>query len=250
MDTNTQAIMVSKLVQEQNYTGAENLLAELGKTALRETIEALPTKDLLAVVRNHDSSKPTVIHGIINPEQFVKILSLEHLINNDHRSEVATHAAGMISAIVLREDESDGFTSANFLEAALQSEGSTNEVIKYLMPQGGIADSDDYLAHKSRLEEMQEYIAKSSQNGLEEWPESEWEKILNIAIRDAPEHVLKSLEDALSVHESVIDRMYTKIKNQEHHEDESEARVATEEYMSSAPKADGQDMSPTEESAL
>jgi hypothetical protein len=44
--------------------------------------------------------------------------------------------------------------------------------------------------------------------------------------------------------------MYTKIKNQEHEEDENLAKVAAMQYTPSAPKADGQDMSPTEESAL
>lgn len=252
--TNTQAIMVSKLVKEQNYTGAENVLAVLKKTELKETIEALPTKDLLAIVRNHDSSKPTVIHSVITPEQFARILALEHAIIGDHTSNIATHSEGMISAIIMREDESDGHTGADFLTAALENDDSLSEVIKYLMPQGKIEDSDDCRLHLTRLAEIQEYLVKSRGEDREECPDSEWEKILSIA-KDAPEHAILTLMDAITVQKSVISRSYAKFKDMERESDEYDsdkidAEELTEGNMRSASKADGQKMPPTEESAL
>ena len=64
------------LIASGDIVGAEYALAELADTqgdrALMEVIAQLPAKDVLAVIREYDSSRDSVVNLLITPEQFAR----------------------------------------------------------------------------------------------------------------------------------------------------------------------------------
>ena len=63
------------LIEAGDIVGAESALAELadaeGDKALMVVLDQLPAKDLLAVMREYDDSKASVVNLLVTPEQFL-----------------------------------------------------------------------------------------------------------------------------------------------------------------------------------
>ena len=68
----------TSLIAAGDIVGAESALAELADTegdgALVEVLALLEPKDVLAVVREYDDSKPSVVGLLVSPEQFARAL--------------------------------------------------------------------------------------------------------------------------------------------------------------------------------
>lgn len=94
----------SNLIQSGDLVRAEALLTALVETegdyALVEVLDDMPSKDLLAVMREYDTSKQSILSLLITPEQFAKVVVLDRLykdISNEH-------LRGMINSVIFRED--------------------------------------------------------------------------------------------------------------------------------------------------
>ena len=74
-------VQAQKLIKSGDIAGAENALATLAETegdhALVVALDQFPAKDLLAIIREYDSSKESLVNLLVTPEQFAKAVVLE-----------------------------------------------------------------------------------------------------------------------------------------------------------------------------
>ena len=82
------------LIAAGDITGAEAALVELadaeGDQALMVVLEQLPPKDILAVIREYDTSKESVINLLVTPEQFARAVVIE----KQYKDLTRTHRLG------------------------------------------------------------------------------------------------------------------------------------------------------------
>ena len=92
------------LIAAGDIVGAESALVELadaeGDAALMVVLEQLPPKDILAVIREYDNSKESVINLLVSPEQFARAVVIE----KQYKDLTRTHLRGMVNSIIFRED--------------------------------------------------------------------------------------------------------------------------------------------------
>jgi hypothetical protein len=135
--TNSLVVKAASLIREGDIAGAEYALVNLADTegdyALVAVLEALPPKDLLAVIREYDASKESVVNLLVTPEQFARAVVMEKLYGD------RTHARlrGMINAILFRNDTETG----EFLEAIGEVDGGYQALVDYL------SDRDEEVVH-------------------------------------------------------------------------------------------------------
>ena len=115
------------LIASGDIVGAEYALAELADTegdhALMEVLEQLPPKDILAVIREYDDSKSSVVNLLVTPEQFARALVLE----KQYKDLTHTHLRGMVNAVIFRSDAEP----LEFLEAIGNIEGGSEALANY-----------------------------------------------------------------------------------------------------------------------
>ena len=115
------------LIASGDIVGAEYALAELADTqgdgALMEVIAQLPAKDVLAVIREYDSSRDSVVNLLITPEQFARALVLE----KQYKDFSHTHLRGMVNGIIFR----DASEPLEFLNAIGDLEGGSEALSNY-----------------------------------------------------------------------------------------------------------------------
>ena len=63
-------------------------------------LDQLPPKDVLAVIREFDTSKESVVNLVITPEQFARALMIE----KRYKDLSHTHLRGMVNSVIFRED--------------------------------------------------------------------------------------------------------------------------------------------------
>lgn len=118
---------VSAMVFEGDIASAERALTVLadqeGDRALAKVIEEMPARDLIAILREHDSSKVSIVSELISPEQFVAAVALER----DYGDRGHDALRGMINATVFAdEDRTDAF-----IEALGGSEAGLRALVDY-----------------------------------------------------------------------------------------------------------------------
>jgi hypothetical protein len=115
------------LIASGDIVGAEATLVELadkeGDGALMVVLEQLPPKDILAVIREYDPSKDSVISMLISPEQFARAVVIE----KRYKDLRHVHLRGMMNAIIFREDADP----VEFLEAVGELEGGAEALANY-----------------------------------------------------------------------------------------------------------------------
>ena len=120
--TRTQA-----LIAAGDIVGAESALVALadseGDAALMVVLAQLPPKDVLAVIREYDSSKESVINLLVTPEQFARAVVIE----KQYKDLTRTHLRGMVNSIIFR-DEAD---PVEFLTAIGDLEGGSDALADY-----------------------------------------------------------------------------------------------------------------------
>jgi hypothetical protein len=135
--TNSLVVKAASLIRDGDIAGAEYALVTLADTegdyALVAVLEALPPKDLLAVIREYDASKESVVNLLVTPEQFARAVVMEKLYGD------RTHARlrGMVNAVLFRNDTQIG----DFLEAIGEVDGGYQALVDYL------SDRDEEVAH-------------------------------------------------------------------------------------------------------
>ena len=107
--------------------GAEGALVELadaeGDAALMVVLDLLPPKDILAVIREYDNSKESVVNLLVTPEQFARAVVIE----KQYKDLTRTHLRGMVNAVIFRADAEP----VDFLTAMGDLEGGSEALADY-----------------------------------------------------------------------------------------------------------------------
>ena len=115
------------LIAAGDIVGAESALVELadseGDYALMVVLEQLPPKDILAVIREYDNSKESVINLLVTPAMFARAVVIE----KQYKDLSRTHLRGMVNSVIFREDAD----SVEFLNAIGDLEGGSEALADY-----------------------------------------------------------------------------------------------------------------------
>ena len=115
------------LIAAGDISGAEAALADLADTegdgALMVVLEQLQPKDILAVMREYDNSKDSVVNLLVTPEQFARAVVIE----KQYKDLTRTHLRGMMNAVIFREDADP----VAFLAAIGDLEGGSEALADY-----------------------------------------------------------------------------------------------------------------------
>lgn len=115
------------LIAAGDIVAAEAALVELADTegdqALMLVLEQLPPKDILAVIREYDNSKESVVNLLVTPAQFARAVVIE----KQYKDLTHTHLRGMLNAIIFRE----GADPLEFMEAIALLEGGAEALADY-----------------------------------------------------------------------------------------------------------------------
>jgi len=126
--THLVVVEATNLIQSGDIVRAEAILTALveteGDNALIEVLDDIPSKDLLAVIREYDSSKQSLLNLLITPEQFARVVVLERLYKDMSHEQLR----GMMNSVIFRED-----ADANeFIEAIAELEFGYETFADYL----------------------------------------------------------------------------------------------------------------------
>ena len=115
------------LIAAGDIVGAESALVELadtqGDAALMVVLEQLPPKDLLAVIREYDNSKESVINLLVTPAQFARAVVIE----KQYKDLTRSYLRGMVNSVIFREDADP----VEFLNAMGDLEGGSEALADY-----------------------------------------------------------------------------------------------------------------------
>ncbi len=115
------------LIAAGDIVGAEHALVALadaeGDQALMVVLEQLPAKDILAVIREYDNSKESVINLLVTPAQFARAIVIE----KQYKDLSRTHLRGMVNSIIFRSDANP----VEFLNAIGDLEGGAEALADY-----------------------------------------------------------------------------------------------------------------------
>ena len=127
--TNNLALITKtqSLIAAGDIVGAEGALVALadveGDAALMVVLEQLPAKDVLAIIREYDNSKESVINLLVTPEQFARAVVIE----KQYKDLTRTHLRGMVNSIIFRDDADP----IAFLTAIGDLEGGSDALADY-----------------------------------------------------------------------------------------------------------------------
>jgi len=115
------------LIAAGDITGAESALTELADTdgdgALVVVLEQLAPKDILAVIREYDQSKESIVNLLITPAQFARAMVIE----KQYKDLNHTHLRGMVNSVIFRDDADP----VEFLNAIAMLEGGSEAMADY-----------------------------------------------------------------------------------------------------------------------
>lgn len=181
----------AQLIRVGDIVGAEAALASLaesdGDHALVVALDEFPAKDLLAVLRDFDSSRESVVNLLVSPEQFARAIVLERRYGD--ASHERLH--GMINSVVFRAGGDPG----EFIEAIGELADGCEVLADYLCERSenvehffrtgtfdffaDAEESSDDLSDEERLDALSEQdINRSSLSHSEvndhDWMELTW----------------------------------------------------------------------------
>ena len=115
------------LIAVGDIVGAESALSDLADTegdhALMVVLEQLPPKDILAVIREYDHSRASIVNLLVTPEQFAHAVVIE----KQYKDLSRTHLRGMVNSVVFRDDADP----VAFLQAIGDLEGGSEALADY-----------------------------------------------------------------------------------------------------------------------
>lgn len=115
------------LIAAGDIVGAEHTLVALADTqgdgALVEVLAQLPPKDTLAIIREYDDARETIINHLLTPRQFAQAVVIE----KQYRDLSRRHLRGMMNAVIFRE----GGAPMAFLNAIGDTEGGAQALADY-----------------------------------------------------------------------------------------------------------------------
>jgi len=121
------------LIAAGDIVGAESALTELadaeGDRALMVVLDQLPPKDILAVIREYDNSKESVVNLLVTPQMFARAVVLE----KQYKDLTRTHLRGMMNSVMFRDDSDP----MEFLNAIGDLEGGSEALADYFSEKWG-----------------------------------------------------------------------------------------------------------------
>lgn len=118
-----------ELIKAGDIIGAESALATMAETegdqALVVALDQFPPKDLLAIIREYDCSKESLVNLLVTPEQFAKAVVLEKRYGDLSHE----HLRGMVNSVIFRE----GADPSAFLYAIGELDGGYDALADYLL---------------------------------------------------------------------------------------------------------------------
>ncbi len=115
------------LIAAGDIVAAESALVELadeqGDAALMVVLAQLPAKDVLAVIREYDNSKSSIINLMVTPEQFARAVVIE----KQYKDLTRSHLRGMLNSVVFRDDADP----VEFMNAIGYLEGGAEALADY-----------------------------------------------------------------------------------------------------------------------
>lgn len=184
-------LKAEKLIRAGDIVGAETALVSLVETdgdhALVAALDDFPAKDLLAVLRDFDSSRESVVNLLVSPEQFARAIVLERRYGSPSHERLH----GMINSVVFRADgDPDEFIGAigdvdGGCEALADYFGERAESVEYFFRTGTFdyfADADesaDEMSDEERLDTLSEAsvnrpVLSHSEVNDHDWMELAW----------------------------------------------------------------------------
>jgi len=181
-------VKAENLVRSGDIAGAEFALVSLaeaeGDRALVAVLEQMEPRDLLAVIREYDASKESVVNLLVTPEQFARSVVMEKLYG-DHSHG---HLRGMINAVLFR----DGAQTGDFLAAIGDVDGGCEALIDYL------SDHDEAVVHFGQFGTFNRHHTEhgdeveQSEASDRDWRELTW--LLKVDHTDMFEQILPALK--------------------------------------------------------
>lgn len=121
------------LIAAGDIDGAESALTALADTdgdgALVVVLEQLAPKDILAVIREYDQSRESIVNLLVTPNQFARALVIE----KQYKDLTHTHLRGMVNSVVFRDDADP----VAFLNAIADLEGGSEAIANYFADKWG-----------------------------------------------------------------------------------------------------------------
>ncbi|MDP1926555.1 MAG: hypothetical protein Q8K57_17435 [Thiobacillus sp.] len=117
----------SQLILSGDIVGAERTLVAVadqhGDHALVSLMDDLPPKDLLAIMREFDSSKESIVNMLVTPEQFAHSIVLER----QYGERTSERLRAMVNAVIHRDENTVG----EYLDVLVNTEGGINTLADY-----------------------------------------------------------------------------------------------------------------------
>ncbi len=121
------------LIAAGDIVGAESTLValadSLGDGALMEVLDQLPPKDVLAIIREYDNSRSSVLNLALTPQQFARAVVIE----KQYRDLTRMHLRGMMNAVIFRDDADP----LAFLQAIGDLDGGSEALADYFEEKWG-----------------------------------------------------------------------------------------------------------------
>ena len=122
-------IEAQNLILAGDIAGAEYALANIAETqgdkALVAALDDFPSKDLLAIIREYDASKESLVNLLVTPEQFAQAVVLERRYGDQTHEQLR----GMVNSVIFRE----GADPAEFLYEIAEVDGGYDALVDYLL---------------------------------------------------------------------------------------------------------------------
>ena len=146
------------LIAAGDIAGAESALTELadtqGDSALMVVLDQLEPKDILAVMREYDPSRESVVSLLVTPAQFAHAIVIE----KRYKDVTHTHLRGMVNAIVFREDADP----VAFLTAVGDLEGGSEAMANYFAEKWARIESFARSGNFDTVEEDGEMLSETA----------------------------------------------------------------------------------------
>ena len=146
------------LIAAGDIVGAESALVELadteGDAALMVVLDLLPAKDVLAVIREYDNSKESVVNLLVTPEQFARAVVIE----KQYKDLTRTHLRGMVNSIVFRDDADP----VEFLTAIGDLEGGSDALADYFTEKWGRIETFARTGTFDAMDDSGEILSKTA----------------------------------------------------------------------------------------
>ncbi|MES2191920.1 MAG: hypothetical protein V4454_17495 [Pseudomonadota bacterium] len=236
------------LIAAGDIVGAESALVELadeeGDSALMVVLEQLPAKDILAVIREYDNSKESVINLLVSPQQFARAVVIE----KQYKDLTRTHLRGMVNSIIFREDADP----LEFLNAIGDLDGGSEALADYFSDQWSRVEA---FARTGTFDAMEDHGEMLSQTALlasayakpvisqDEVADADWMQLAWILRYECPDlfiEMLMVLRAKASAHDAGLD------DEEEAEEDDGKVETGDTDRGKATPSARDSD----EESAI